>query len=205
MPNGDAKITRDPLTKASYLDWFNQIEHHYDEQMATAYQAYYGRPFDHAQGSATEAWVKAFTKNGPLPTTDSDGPASEAVGAPGQKEPFMGLISTAKYRDVAKGKLHMAICTGMQPFVGLSTPAFGLISTKTKEPECGPSVDPLPDDRRGYPTRRSMARSPGMARFHPTPKRHPGCMGFGSRYCSINPPRHCRITMLANAGLISGV
>jgi len=97
------KITlQDPLTKASYLDWFNQIEHYYDEQMATAYQAYYGKPFDRAQGSATEAWVKAFAKNGPLPT-DSDGSASEAVGAPGQKDPFMGLISTAKYRDVAKG------------------------------------------------------------------------------------------------------
>lgn len=128
------KITlQDPLTKASYLDWFNQLEQHEDARMAAAYQAYYGKPFDLSQGSATEAWVKAFAKNGPLPT-DSDGPASEAVGAPGQKEPFMGLISTAKYRDVAKGKLHMAICTGMQPFVGLSTPAFGLISTKTKSP-----------------------------------------------------------------------
>ncbi len=128
------KITlQDPLTKASYLDWFNQIEHYYDEQMATAYQAYYGKPFDRAQGSATEAWVKAFAKNGPLPT-DSDGSASEAVGAPGQKDPFMGLISTAKYRDVAKGKLRMAICGSMQPFVGLSTPAFGLISAKTKSP-----------------------------------------------------------------------
>lgn len=46
----------------------------------------------------------------------------------------MGLISTAKYRDVAKGKLRMAICGSMQPFVGLSTPAFGLISAKTKSP-----------------------------------------------------------------------
>jgi iron(III) transport system substrate-binding protein len=128
------KVTlQDPLTKASYLDWFNQLEQHYDAPMAAAYQAYYGKPFDRTQGSATEAWVKAFAKNGPLPT-DSDGPASEAVGAPGQKEPFIGLISTAKYRDVAKGKLHMAICSAMQPFVGLSTPAFGLISTKTKSP-----------------------------------------------------------------------
>ncbi|MFC3913384.1 ABC transporter substrate-binding protein [Pseudaeromonas sharmana] len=133
-PQWQRRVTlQDPLTKASYLDWFNQLEQRYDAQMAAAYQAYYGKPFDTSQGSATEAWVKAFAKNAPLPT-DSDGPASEAVGAPGQKTPFIGLISTAKYRDVAKGKLKMAICSQMQPFVGLTTPAFGLIASKTKSP-----------------------------------------------------------------------
>ena len=133
-PQWQRRVTlQDPLTKASYLDWFNQLEHHYDAQLAAAYQAHYGKPFDPKQGSATEVWVKAFAKNGPLPT-DSDAPASEAVGAPGQKTPFIGLISTAKYRDVASGKLKMGICNTMQPFVGLSTPAFGLIASKTKNP-----------------------------------------------------------------------
>ncbi|GAA4495127.1 ABC transporter substrate-binding protein [Pseudaeromonas paramecii] len=133
-PTWQRRVTlQDPLTKAAYLDWFNQLEQHHDGEMAAAYQAYYGKPFDASQGSATQAWVTALAKNAPLPT-DSDGAASEAVGAPGQAAPFMGLISTAKYRDVASGKLHLGICAGIRPFVGISTPAYGLIATKTKSP-----------------------------------------------------------------------
>lgn len=133
-PTWQRRVTlQDPLTKAAYLDWFNQLEQYHDAEMAAAYQAHYGKPFDASQGSATQAWVTALAKNAPLPT-DSDGAASEAVGAPGQTAPFMGLISTAKYRDVAKGQLHMGICSNIQPFVGLSTPAYGLIAKKTKSP-----------------------------------------------------------------------
>ncbi len=122
----------DPLNKGAYLDWFNQLETHYDDAIAAAYEAHYGKPLQ-TQTSATVAWVQALAQNAPL-ATDSASAAGEAVGAPGQTDPFIGLISTAKYRDVAKGIVNLAICEGLQPFVGWSTPAYGVMSTKTQSP-----------------------------------------------------------------------
>ncbi|MGF1702062.1 ABC transporter substrate-binding protein [Photobacterium makurazakiensis] len=123
----------DPLNNARFLDWFNQIEAHHDDAMAAAYEAHYGKPLVSEERSATHAWVKALAQNSPLPT-DSGSAAGDAVGAPGQTDPFMGLMSTAKYRDVASGKVHLGICEGMVPFAGWSTPSYGVISTKTKSP-----------------------------------------------------------------------
>ncbi|MGR5062974.1 ABC transporter substrate-binding protein [Photobacterium sp. DNB22_13_2] len=123
----------DPLNKASYLDWFNQLATHHNADIAKAYEAHYGKPLDTNEETATAAWVKALAQNSPLPT-DSDSAAGDAVGAPGQKDTFMGLMSTAKFRDVASGKVHLAICEGLEPFVGWSTPGYGVMSTKTQSP-----------------------------------------------------------------------
>ncbi|MGF1719205.1 ABC transporter substrate-binding protein [Vibrio kyushuensis] len=123
----------DPLNNGRFLDWFNQIEMHHDEAVAIAYELHYGKQLDTSKESATTAWVKALAKNSPLPT-DSGSAAGDVVGAPGQTESFVGFMSTAKYRDVAKGKVHLGICETMKPFVGWSTPSYGVISTKTKSP-----------------------------------------------------------------------
>ncbi len=122
----------DPLNKGSYLDWFNQLESHHDDAMAAAYEAHFGKPLSTEEKSATAAWVKAFAENSPLPT-DSDSAAGDAVGAPGQADPFFGLMSTAKYRDVKSGKVKIGICEGLEPFVGWSTPGYGVMSTKTEK------------------------------------------------------------------------
>ncbi|WP_295890805.1 ABC transporter substrate-binding protein [uncultured Vibrio sp.] len=123
----------DPLNNGSFLDWFNQIEMHHDEAVEIAYERHYGKKLDTSKESATKAWVKALAKNSPLPT-DSGSAAGDAVGAPGQTESFIGFMSTAKYRDVAKGKVHLGICDTMSPFVGWSTPSYGVMSTKTQSP-----------------------------------------------------------------------
>lgn len=123
----------DPLNKPAYVDWFNQLETHYDQRMIDAYQAHFGKPFAHEQLSATAAWVQALAKNSPL-LTSSDSAAGDAVGAPGQTDPFVGLMSTAKYRDNASGAVHLGICNDLQPFAGWSYPGFGLINARTKSP-----------------------------------------------------------------------
>lgn len=123
----------DPLNKASFLDWFNQLEMHHDKAIAEAYKEYFGKPLDISKESATVSWVKALAKNSPLPT-DSDSAAGDTVGAPGQTDTFVGFMSTAKYRDVAQGKVHLGICDTMSPFVGWSTPGYGVVSTKTQSP-----------------------------------------------------------------------
>ena len=79
----------DPLNKPGYIDWFNQMETHRDQDVADAYEAHFGKKLDTSKQSATKSWVQALAGNAPL-LTDSDSAAAEAIGAPGQDDPFMG-------------------------------------------------------------------------------------------------------------------
>lgn len=123
----------DPLSKGTYPDWFNQTETHYDDAMAEAYKAQFGKDLDGSEDSATSAWVKAFAQNGPL-LSDSDDAISEAVGAPGQKEPFFGLLSSAKFRDNADKGFKLGLCKDLGPWPGWTYVKLGLIATGTKSP-----------------------------------------------------------------------
>lgn len=122
----------DPLDKPAYADWFNQLAEHHDEAVAAAYEAHYGKPFEGSEGSATEAWVKAFAGNNPL-IGDSD-VVTGAVGVAEQEQPFFGMMSTAKFRDNASKGYALAICTGMAPFSGWLYPGVGVIAAGTASP-----------------------------------------------------------------------
>jgi len=123
----------DPLTKGNYTDWFNQLEAHGSEAVAAAYKAQFGKDLETGEKSAAAAWIKAFAQNGPL-ATDSDDKVSEAVGAPGQKDPFFGLLSSAKFRDNQDKGYKLGICTTLEPWVGWNYVKLGLIAAKTESP-----------------------------------------------------------------------
>mgnify|MGYP006206436803 CR=1 FL=1 len=61
------------------------------------------------------------------------GEAIEAVGAPDATESFIGILSTAKFRDNDDG-MKLGLCAGMAPFAGLMTPKFALITTGSDSP-----------------------------------------------------------------------
>ncbi|MDX0582979.1 ABC transporter substrate-binding protein [Sinorhizobium medicae] len=123
----------DPLTKSTYTDWFNQMEAHGDDKVAAAYKAHFGQALRSEEKSASAAWVKAMAQNAPL-ATDGDDPVAEAVGAPGQKEPFFGLLSSAKFRDNEAKGYKLGICKELEPWVGWTYVKLGLIASKTSSP-----------------------------------------------------------------------
>nr|MBC8159511.1 ABC transporter substrate-binding protein [Alphaproteobacteria bacterium] len=123
----------DPLNKPSYVDWFNQMDAHWDGAIADAYKAHFGKALDTGKQSATAAWVKALAANGPL-LTDSDSAAADAIGAPGQAQPFFGIMSTSKYRSIESDGLKLGICKGIKPYIGFANPSYGLIASETKSP-----------------------------------------------------------------------
>ncbi|WP_426128338.1 ABC transporter substrate-binding protein [Pararhizobium sp. PWRC1-1] len=123
----------DPLTKGNYTDWFNQLETYGTGKVAAAYKAHFGKDLETSEKSAAAAWIKALAQNAPL-ATDGDDPVAEAVGAPGQKEPFFGLLSSAKFRDNADKGYKLGICANLDPWVGWSYIKLGLIASKTKSP-----------------------------------------------------------------------
>ena len=123
----------DPLTKGTYTDWFNQMASHGDAAMRDAYKAHFGTELVTDEESASAAWVKAFAANGPL-ITEGDDPVSEAVGAPGQAEPFFGLMSSAKYRDNADKGYKLGLCADMGPWPGWTYTKLGLIASGSDSP-----------------------------------------------------------------------
>lgn len=130
-PEWNRRVTlMDPLDKPSYADWFNQLFQHHDAAMAAAYTAHYNKPFEGK--SATEAWVKAFAANGPLVTDSAS--AAEAIGAPGQAQPFFGMLPVSKYRDNEDKGYKLKICAGVQPFTGWLYPGLGVIAKGTPAP-----------------------------------------------------------------------
>ncbi len=133
-PKWKGKVAmQDPLGKASYVDWFNQMAKHGDGEVKAAYKALYGKDLETAESSATAAWVKALAANAPL-LTDADAAAAEAVGTPGQKQPFMGLISSAKFRDNADKGMKLGLCKELKPWIGWLYPGVGLITKGTDSP-----------------------------------------------------------------------
>ena len=123
----------DPLTKSTYTDWFNQLEKHADAKVGEAYKAHFGKDLETGEKSAAAAWIKALAQNGPL-LTDGDDPVAEAVGAAGQKEPFFGLLSSAKFRDNEGKGYKLGLCTAITPWVGWTYTKLGLIASKTASP-----------------------------------------------------------------------
>lgn len=123
---------QDPTGKPAYTDWFSQMETHYDQQIRDAYQQKFGKPLQTDEKSATAAFVKALAGNGVL-LTHSDNDAASAIGAPDSKTDFVGLVSTAKFRDNKQG-MKLGLCTGLKPFIGWNYPSLGVVATGSKSP-----------------------------------------------------------------------
>ncbi len=124
---------QDPLGKPSYTDWFNQMSVYADDKIAAAYEAQYGKPLESEFESATEAFVAALAANGPL-LTDSDSAAAEAVAAPGQTEPFIGMVSAAKFRENAGAGFSLGLCSTMEPIIGFRNATVAVIVKGTDSP-----------------------------------------------------------------------
>ncbi|WP_112248931.1 ABC transporter substrate-binding protein [Kribbella monticola] len=124
---------QDPLGKPNIIEWFNQLGSTYDAELRTAYKANSGKDLATSEASAGKEWVKQLAKNDPI-LTAADDDVSAAVAAPNQTEPRIGLVSIAKFRDVAGKGYKMKVCDSLKPYVGYQYPKFGAIATGTKHP-----------------------------------------------------------------------
>lgn len=123
----------DPVGSNATLDWFSQMSQFDDDAIAQAYEDLYGEPLETEQDSATAEWVARLAGNSPIVTKSSE-EASEAVGALGQTDPPMGLMSSAKYRNIDEKGYALSVCEGLEPFTGRAAPKGIAIATGTKSP-----------------------------------------------------------------------
>lgn len=123
----------DPVGSNSTLDWFSQLGQFGEDDLRAAYESAFGEELATEQDSAAAEWVSRLAANDPIVTKSSE-EASEAVGALGQTEPPLGLMSSAKYRNIDEKGYALAVCEGLEPFTGNATPKGIAIATGTESP-----------------------------------------------------------------------
>lgn len=124
----------DPLLLTELCFWFNQMDTHHNEEMAAAYAAHFGKEFSSSEDlSPTREWVKHFAKNGPY-LVQSDTDAAVSAGAPGQENPFIGFISSGKFRENESSGYNLGLCSGMTPWIGHVSDKAAMIAARTQNP-----------------------------------------------------------------------
>ncbi len=125
--------SEDPVGHVGTLDWFSQMSQFGEEELRAAYEAHYGEELETEHDTAAEEWITRLAANDMILTNSSE-EASEAIGATGQEDPPMGLISSAKYRNIDDQGYHHAVCEGLDPWVGRAVPKAITIATGTESP-----------------------------------------------------------------------
>nr|WP_300144280.1 ABC transporter substrate-binding protein [Propionicimonas sp.] len=123
----------DPESRTVFTTAWNQAARNHADAYAKAYKDLYGEDLKTDEPTAVHEWVKRLAKNSPT-IFKNDEEVSDAVGAPGQTSPPMGLMWAAKYRNNADKGYSLAACAGINPFLGASTPQTLAYATKTKSP-----------------------------------------------------------------------
>lgn len=113
--------------------WWNELATTEDDKVRAAYEAHYGKPLETSEASATAQWVKDVAKNNPQ-VMPGDPNVADAVGAPGQKDPFIGIMHTAKFRDNVNKGYKLGLCASMTPYAGVAYPKAAVIAVGTDSP-----------------------------------------------------------------------
>jgi len=126
-------VMEDPTLKTAIIYWVNEMAAKHDDEVKKAYEDYFGKKYSGDEASASAEWFKRLAKNKPqLVKSGSD--SAESAGAPGQKEAFMGLVSTAKFRENADSGYKMGLCKDVAPYSAFAYTKLGLIANGTKSP-----------------------------------------------------------------------
>lgn len=126
-------VFQDPVGDNGSLDWFSQMAGFGDEELRAAYREAFGEDLTTDKDSATAEWVSRLADNKPILTKSSE-EASEAVGATGQAAPPIGLMASAKYRNIEEKGYALGVCETMVPWVGKAAPKGITIATGSKSP-----------------------------------------------------------------------
>lgn len=121
-------VFQDPVGDNGALDWYSQMGTFGEDELHAAYEEQFGEPLTTEHDSAAAEWVSRLAANSPILSKSSE-EASEAVGAPGQSTPPIGLMSSAKHRNIDDKGYALGVCEGMEPWVGKAAPKGITIAT----------------------------------------------------------------------------
>lgn len=132
-PEYSGKIMmRNPLDTATNMNLFLTMVR-YHEEMEKAYEVEFGEKLVlNGTENAGYEFIKRLVEND-LVLTTSDGDIIDAIGAPGQTNPPIGLVTSSKMRK-ADDDMLIGVAESMIPRMGNLDPAFLFIADKSEHP-----------------------------------------------------------------------
>lgn len=124
----------DPLQRGDYLDLMTEIVLRADE-MATAYEAQFGKPIQLSSGNATAGhqFIADLFANDVVLLASTDD-VNKAVGAKGQANPPVGFTSYSDRRDNDDEGWALQVANNVVPSNGIIFPAVLSYTAKTSNP-----------------------------------------------------------------------
>ncbi|GGU80398.1 ABC transporter substrate-binding protein [Streptomyces litmocidini] len=178
---------QDPLGKPNIVEFFNQLKVKGDDELRKAYRTEYGKELP-AGEPAADSWIEGLAKNAPI-ITSSDDDAAAAVAAPNQKEPRIGLVSNAKFRDAKDKGYHMRVCTGLRPWAGFQYPKYAAIATKTEHPNAAKLFVHFMLTQEGIGTQLANGGVPGNPKLEPGAFMPSGLTDWNAQLFVFDPTR----------------
>lgn len=120
-------IIRDPEITSTNISFLAEIVDH-AEEMAAAYEDYYGKKIKLTTPNAGWEFIKLLAQN-KVVAVGSDDDVAEAVGSRGQKNPPVGLATVGKVRLNEEQNLVLGVAENIKPINGYHYPAYGLLVT----------------------------------------------------------------------------
>lgn len=125
---------KDPKQEGVNVDFFTMLTSpEVSEQIADAYERYYGEEITLTEENAGYEWMKALFDNDVV-LFNSDTRVTEAVGIKGNDVEATGLFVYNKLRDRESKDLALLPIMGMDPFAGFYYPMSLLRTTDAKHP-----------------------------------------------------------------------
>ncbi|MDX9801237.1 MAG: ABC transporter substrate-binding protein [Spirochaetia bacterium] len=93
------------------------------EILEKSYQDFYGKKLKMKEENAAWEFITRLFANDVL-ALGSDNDISVAIGAKGQKDPPVGMITFTKLNDNESKNLSLATCQGLQPFMGYALATY---------------------------------------------------------------------------------
>lgn len=125
-------ILRDPALTPANLAFFGTVVSQ-PEIVEKAYKDLYKKPLKITEENAGWEFLKRLFEND-IVVMKSDGDIGDAVGAAGQKDAPIGMVTMTKLRDNIDKNLKLATCQGMQPFMGYALPTYALTVKNSPHP-----------------------------------------------------------------------
>lgn len=123
----------DPEARAVYTTFWNQAARNQSDKYEEAYERYFDEPLQTDEESSVHEWVARLAGNSPSVAQNEEN-VSEAVGASGQQNPPIGLMTASKYRNIKDKGFHLAACQGLDPYMALPMPQAIGYASKSKSP-----------------------------------------------------------------------
>lgn len=166
---------KDPFKEGVNMNFLTMItKPEIAEELAAAYERYYGKPIKLTTENAGYEWIKEILENG-LVLMKSDTTMAESIGIKGQGIDKIGLCTYSKVRYRETKNLALLPIVGMDPFAGFYYPSYLMMVKNAAHPNAAKLFIEYLLTEEGF---EPWAGSEGTYSSNPNIRPHPGDMPF---------------------------